>query len=85
MDAKDILKEKLNVRTDTELGEALGIGKTAISGWKKQGVPKCISALLPHIGCHNSDFALVPRYNVVGSCGGGALIPRCGRWGLVRK
>jgi phage repressor protein C with HTH and peptisase S24 domain len=68
MNEKELLKSKLGLEKDTQLAEFLGLTKQAISSWKSQGVPKYISALMPHISKETAGaIDKIPVFHMAGA------------------
>lgn len=73
----DEIKKYLNIEDDSDLQEFLGYKSSGtVSKWRSGGVPPKAMLRIWEIinGRVDSDFVLVPRYNVEATCGHGAII-----------
>ncbi len=69
------LMELLKIYGKTELAKKFGKAPSAVTYWINNGVPDSIWKMAEEIAnMASSEFVLVPRYNVEGSAGGGALV-----------
>lgn len=87
MQVLEEIKQALGIRDDIELAKLLGKDKSTVSKWRSSGkIPASVERELNKILFNKNalliipkdnqtdEFVLVPRYNVTGSCGGGALV-----------
>lgn len=75
MKTVDDLKKAFKIVGNTELALKFGKAPSAVTYWVKNGVPKNVLEIAERLlALQNDEFVLVPRYNVEGSAGGGALV-----------